>query len=98
MKKEEEVKFYKFPDDMTIRRIYADEFWGELANLLEEKYGFTVDDIVFSDEKTHCEYCGGELDPERRRGFARFTNDFTNFCFAVGRRRLEVEKRNSEQA
>ncbi len=96
--KEEGVKFYKFPDDMTTARRYADESWGDLANLLEDKYGFTIDDIVFSDWRTHCEYCGGKFDTKKRAGFSRFTEDFMNFCFSLGQRRLEVEKRNSEQA
>ncbi len=94
---EEGVKFYKFPDDMTTARRYADEFWGDLENLLEEKYGFTVDDIVFGDWRTHCECCGRELDAKEYKGFSRFTNDFMTFCFAVGERRFEVERRNSEQ-
>ena len=85
-------------DKTTKVRMYADEFWGDLANLLEDKYGFDIDDIVFSDEITHCGYCGGELDPKRHKGFARFTNDFMDFCFSVGRRRLEVENRGSEQS
>jgi len=98
MKKEEGVKFMKFPDDMITARRYADEFWGDLTNLLEDKYGFTSDDIFFSDWRTHCECCGRKLDEKEYRGFSRFTNDFGNFCFVVGQRRLEVEKRNSEQS
>ena len=85
-------------DEMTKVRMYADKVWGDLANLLEDKYGFTIDDIVFSDERTHCECCGGKLDEKEYRGLSRFTNDFSNFCFALAHRRLEVEKRNSADA
>lgn len=87
----------KMSDEMIKVRTYADEFWGELTNLLEDKYGFTINDIVFSDELTHCEYCGGELSEKQRRKLSRFTNEFGDFCFAVGRRRLEVEIQSSCQ-
>lgn len=95
---EEGEKRIKFPDDMITTRRYADEFWGDLANLLEDKYGFTIDDIVFSDKRTHCEYCGKKLNEKVYRGLSRFTNEFMDFCFVVGRHRLEIERRNSEQS
>jgi len=93
----DKVTEIRMDSKLTKIRIYADEFWGDLTRLLEDKYGFTIDDIVFSDEITHCEYCGGELSEKQRRGLSRFTNDFGDFCYAFGRRRLEVENRSSEE-
>lgn len=87
----DEITMVGLGDKMTQIRVYADEFWGVLIALLKDKYGFTIDDIVFSHEVTHCECCGGELSEKQRKGLSRFTNDFGDFCYAVGRRRLEVE-------
>ncbi len=81
--KKEGVKFYKFPDDMITARRYADESWGDLADLLKDKYGFTIDDICTNDE--------------RQPGLSEFAHSIFDFCFVLAQRRLEVERRNSGQ-
>ena len=56
---------------------YADEFCGDLVDLMQEKYGFDINDIYFADDDTP------------RMG--TFTNEFVRFCYTFACRRIAVQ-------
>lgn len=56
---------------------YADEFCGDLIDLMQEKYEFDINDIYFAD------------DDSPRMGV--FTNEFIRFCYTFARRRIAVQ-------
>ena len=61
---------------------YADEFCGDLVDLFQNEYNFTIDDIYFSDRED--------------LGLSRFTEKFLQFCYTFARRRIEVENQSPE--
>lgn len=48
---------------------HADEFCGDLIDLFQNKYNFTIDDIYFSDRED--------------LGLSRFTEKFIQFCYTL---------------
>lgn len=59
---------------------YADEFCGDLIDLMQEKYEFDINDIYFSDGDSP------------RMG--AFTNEFIKFCYTFACRRIAVQSSN----